>query len=207
MPVLPHGTRHRPRNRANMYGLAQHAERYERHARWLVGPLYRRVSADVIAAELPPGACVLDVGTGPGRVPTVIAGADPRLQVIGIDLSAEMIARAAAAAGARATASQLRFQVADVVALPFEDGSIDLVVSSISLHHWADPVAGLREVARVIRPGGQAWIYDVRPVLRRLHRGERLARTLAPDIEVRLESPMAGSFWFNPISRLVLDRS
>jgi ubiquinone/menaquinone biosynthesis C-methylase UbiE len=58
------------------------------------------------------------------------------------------------------------FRVADVRALPYPDGSIDLVVSSLSLHHWTDVPAGLAEIQRVLRPEGRACIYDVRPVLR-----------------------------------------
>jgi ubiquinone/menaquinone biosynthesis C-methylase UbiE len=192
---------HHVHDRATMYGLARHAKWYERKAIRLAGPLYRRVVADVDAAGLPAGAVVLDVGTGPGIVPRTIAAAHPELVLEGIDLSKEMIERATAATAAAATAAPVRFQVADVAALPFEDGSIDLVVSSISLHHWADPAAGLRDVVRVLRPGGQAWIYDFRPALRH---PERMTADLRAD--VRLESPVSGGSWFNPIGRLLLRR-
>ena len=50
-----------------------------------------------------------------------------------------------------------------MASLPFPDGSFDLVVSTLSLHHWADPQAGLAEIARVLRPGGRALIWDFRP--------------------------------------------
>ena len=94
MPAL----HHHPHNRANMYGLARHARHYERWAGVFAQPLYRRVVADVAAAALPPGATVLDVGTGPGTLPLLIAVQSPHLSVSGVDLSAEMIARATAAA-------------------------------------------------------------------------------------------------------------
>ena len=160
-------TRHATHTRANMYGLARHAKHYERWAGLLATPLYRRVVADVAARQLPGGAVVIDVGTGPGRVPMMIAERCPQLSVSGVDLSPEMITRATAGAARRAGAPSVEFQVADVVALPFEDQSVDLVVSSISLHHWDDPAAGLRDIVRVLRPGAQAWIYDVRPMIRR----------------------------------------
>jgi ubiquinone/menaquinone biosynthesis C-methylase UbiE len=197
MPIL-HG---HTRNRATMYGLAQHARAYDRHAGLLGRPLYRRVARDVASAALPAGSVVLDVGTGPGRVPRLIATACPRLTVEGVDLSAAMIAHATAATAGTAGADRIRFRVADVTALPFEDASVDLVVSSISLHHWDDPAAGLRDIVRVLRPGAQAWIYDFRTALRH---PEAITGTL--DADIRLENPAAGSFRFSPISRLVLRR-
>ena len=73
MPALHHHTH----NRANMYGLARHARHYERWAGVFAQPLYRRVVADIAAAALPPGATVLDVGTGPGTLPLLIAAQSP----------------------------------------------------------------------------------------------------------------------------------
>ena len=175
-------------NRANMYGLARHARHYERWAGLLAQPLYRRVVADVAAAALPPGATVLDVGTGPGRLPLLIAAQYPHMSVSGVDLSAEMIARATAAADVRATpgARPISFRIADVTHLPFDDRSVDLVVSTISMHHWADLAAGLREVVRVLRPGARAWIYDLRPMVRR---AARLTPTLDAKFASKAHSP------------------
>lgn len=197
MPALHHHTH----NRANMYGLARHARHYERWAGILTRPLYRRVVADVAAATLPPNATVLDVGTGPGTLPLLIAAQSPHLSVSGIDLSPEMIARAASAADLRATpdARPSSFQIADVADLPFDDRSVDLVVSIVSMHHWADPAAGLREIVRVLRPGARAWIYDLRPMTRRAAR-----MTAGLDAEVRVENPLTGTWRLNPIGRLVL---
>jgi len=53
--------------------------------------------------------------------------------------------------------------VGDVASLPFDDGSFDLVVSTFSMHHWADPAAGLSEIGRVLRPEGRALIWDFGP--------------------------------------------
>ena len=50
--------------------------------------------------------------------------------------------------------------VGDVAALAFPDRSFDLVVSTLSMHHWADPTAGLAEIGRVLRPGGRALVLD-----------------------------------------------
>src|SRR5262249_30181769 len=112
-----------------------------------------------IAAEAPSGATVLDVGCGPGEVVVRLARLAPSLHITGVDLDEPMIERA------RRKASKLdaapAFVVADAAALPFEDGSFDLVVSSFSVHHWPDPHAGLGEMMRVLRPGGRAIVWDI----------------------------------------------
>jgi ubiquinone/menaquinone biosynthesis C-methylase UbiE len=167
-----------------MFGLARHASWYDGIPGRLARPLYRRVAADVAAAGLPDGAFVLDAGTGPGAVPLLIAQQRPALIVEGIDLSAAMIGTARRnAARAGVLGDRLSYQVADVAALPHPDASVDLVVSSLSLHHWADARAGLTEIRRVLRPGGQAWIYDVRRVL-----GRTSARLAGHGIDAPVES-------------------
>ena len=106
-------TAHRTRNHANMYGFARHARVYDLVAGVLARPLYRRVVADVAEVALPAGSMVLDVGTGPGRVPRLIAAACPTIEVEGVDLSPEMIARATSTAN-RTRTSNLRFRVGEI---------------------------------------------------------------------------------------------
>jgi ubiquinone/menaquinone biosynthesis C-methylase UbiE len=95
----------------------------------------------------------------------------------------------------------LRFQVGDVAALPFADNSVDLVVSTLSLHHWDDPAAGFNEIVRVLGPGGQAWIYDFRTALTATQ-----PITSGLDADVALESPLIGTTRLNPIARLLFRR-
>ncbi|WP_426505316.1 class I SAM-dependent methyltransferase [Dactylosporangium sp. McL0621] len=176
-----------------MFGLAGHARAYHRITGPFFGRMYARIAADVAAAGLPEGARVLDAGTGPGRVPLALARAVPGLRIDGVDLSPEMVAearRAAAAAGA----TRVTFTVADVAALPFMDDTFDLIVSSMSLHHWADPAAGVRELRRVLRPGGRMWIYDARVALRR---GE------VPGVPSRREAVRTGRLPIRLVGRLV----
>lgn len=188
----------------SMFGLAHHGELYERWASRLAGRLYSRVTADLLDAELPLGARILDVGTGPGLLPLQIAAAGPQLRIDAVDLSPQMIERARQRAAAGQTGAAVTFTVADVAALPFPDATFDLIVSTISQHHWNDPGAGVRELHRVLRPGAQAWIYDFRPALRR---AMAPARTIAPPPVISRQSPLDGTSWLNPIGRVVLRKA
>jgi ubiquinone/menaquinone biosynthesis C-methylase UbiE len=86
----------------------------------------------------------------------------PDLHVTGVDLAAEMLAQAQEHAARMDVAGRVTFRLGNGNRLPFEDRSLDLVVSTLSLHHWADPVGVFNEVARVLRPGGAFLIADLR---------------------------------------------
>lgn len=153
---------------------------YDRHATWIARRLRARIVTDVTAANLPEGARVLDAGTGPGRLPIEIAAALPRLRLDGVDLAPQMIEYARQRPGA----GNVAFAVADVADLPFPDATFDLIVSSLSQHHWDVPEQGVRELRRVLRPGGQLWIYDIRWTLTR---SAAAARTVFDPDQVRRE--------------------
>jgi ubiquinone/menaquinone biosynthesis C-methylase UbiE len=145
------------------------AARYDLLSGALLGSFYDSVAADVAAAA-PTGGRVLDVGCGPGHLANRLAR-DHGLEVTGLDLDPMMIERACANA-IQTVVAELRptFVVGGVAALPFPEGSFDLVVSTLSMHHWADATAGLAEIARVLRPGGRALVWDIRPGVVPLHR-------------------------------------
>jgi ubiquinone/menaquinone biosynthesis C-methylase UbiE len=128
---------------------------YDQRATRLLRGFYRTVAAEVSAAAAP-GATVLDVGTGPGRLPATLAERRPDLCLHGADLSPDMVELA------RHARPGIAFEVADVAALPWPDASLDVVVSTLSAHEWPDPVAAAAELARVLRPGGRLMIYDFR---------------------------------------------
>ncbi|NLU77714.1 class I SAM-dependent methyltransferase [Micromonospora sp. HNM0581] len=134
---------------------------YDRMSRRVLRSLYRKVAADV-AAIAPESATVLDVGTGPGRLLHELADRRPDLALTGVDPSPYMIEVAEQAASCRSLGHRVRFQIADVADLPHPDGSVDVVVSTLSLHHWPDLDAAATELARVLRPGGQLMLYDFR---------------------------------------------
>jgi SAM-dependent methyltransferase len=130
--------------------------------RLLLGSLLDRIAADV-AASAAGGARVLEVGCGPGRLSIRLAHRYG-LDVTGLDLDPAMIERARANAERSQEGDERlpEFIVGDVASLAFPDGSFDLVVSTLSMHHWADPKAGLTDLDRVLRPGGSALVWDFR---------------------------------------------
>jgi ubiquinone/menaquinone biosynthesis C-methylase UbiE len=130
---------------------------YNLMARTLLRRVYRRLAADV-ASIAPTGATVLDIGTGPGVLLVELARRRPDLRVIGIDLSADMVA--AAARNLAQFGERARAEVADVTDLPLADDSVDLAVSSLSLHHWDHPEAAVAQLDRVLRAGGRLRVYD-----------------------------------------------
>lgn len=132
---------------------------YDFVARRVLRRLYRRIAED-IAATAAPGARVLDVGTGPGVLLVELAKQRSDLDLTGVDLSTDMVAKAQR--NVTAFGDRVRVQAADVASLPFSDGSFDLVVSSLSMHHWDHPEAAAPELDRVLRPGGRIHIYDMR---------------------------------------------
>lgn len=111
-------------------------------------------------ARLVPGPSVLDLGVGPGTSAVEMARADPARRQIGLDVSAWMLRRA----GRRARSAGLRLPLvrADALALPFRDGALDGATGHSLLYLLPDPAAALREVARVLRPGGHVAFLEPR---------------------------------------------
>ena len=100
---------------------------------------------------------ILDLGSGTAYLSIEIARRSPSLQVYGIDLSRQMIKIATRHAKGFDNA---RFVFGNVDHLPFEDDSVDFIVSTGALHHWKKPTRVFDECYRVLRNGKEAWIYD-----------------------------------------------
>ncbi len=115
--------------------------------------------ADAVSDSVAMGN-MLDVGTGSGLLVLKIAEKNSRLKVYGVDVSQRAVTAARANARKSGLANAPHFDVGDVCSLPFKDEFFALVVSTFSLHHWKDKAAGLNEIYRVLRPGGETWIYD-----------------------------------------------
>lgn len=126
----------------------------------LTRDFYREV-AEEVAAKVSSGR-VLDVGTGPGYLPIEIAKRSDSLEITGIDISPAMVRIARRKVEGLGLSERIKFQHASAANLPFEDEYFDLVVSTLSLHHWLRPVECLKEIHRVLKEHGEALIYDLR---------------------------------------------
>jgi ubiquinone/menaquinone biosynthesis C-methylase UbiE len=113
-----------------------------------------------------------------------------------------MIEHASHAAAAAGLSNRVTFVVGDVADLPYPDHTFDLIVSSMSQHHWTNPTVGLRELRRVLRPGGRIWIYDARIALRR---AATAAHAAFPTQAVRRETIRTGRLPISLLGRLVLE--
>jgi SAM-dependent methyltransferase len=96
---------------------------------------------------------VLDCGCGPGTITLGIARRVSPSEVVGVDFGQSQIDRATAAAFDQRVAN-VRFQVADCYSLPFRDSTFDRIFIHALMEHLADPLRALREMYRVMKPGG-----------------------------------------------------
>jgi len=158
---------------------------------------------------------ILDVGCGTGRLLSRLREEMPQAALTGMDVTPAMIE----VERGKNELDGVRLEVASAASPPFEDASFDAVLSTMSFHHWDDQAAGLRGIARVLRPGGVLLLADfvatglIGAVARRLGRshgagfrddGELLAMLasagLAP-VELRRLGPV-----FSPIGIMVARR-
>lgn len=130
---------------------------------------FRRRTANL--AQIQSGETVLDVGCGTG---TLAMEVEPRVgatgHVYGIDPSPQQIARARSKAARRKV--PVDFQIGLIERLPFPNESVDVVLSTLMMHHLPDDLKrqGLAEIARVLKPGGRLVIADFQPPSR--HAGQ-----------------------------------
>jgi ubiquinone/menaquinone biosynthesis C-methylase UbiE len=121
-----------------------------------------RFAADARAA-LGDAHAVLDLGTGTGRIPLVYVGAGAPARFVALDAAPAMLARAEAnrRAASDDAAERVVFTLGDATRPPFVDASFDAVMSNSLVHHLPDPVPFFAAVARVLVPGGRAFVRDL----------------------------------------------
>ncbi len=119
---------------------------------------WRRRAADL--AEVGPGSRVLDVATGTGDLALELARrVAPGGEVVGADFSEAMLELARTKAAA--ADAEVRFEAANALSLPYADGEFDAATVGFGARNFSDLGAGLREMTRVVRPGGRVVVLEI----------------------------------------------
>jgi demethylmenaquinone methyltransferase/2-methoxy-6-polyprenyl-1,4-benzoquinol methylase len=152
-----------------MLGRVAEVSARTRHARELfapLGPTYDRYARllsfgqdprgrSFLVSRIPPGATrVLDVASGTAAVSIELARRVPAREVIGVDQSAEMLAAGRARVRAAGLGERIDLREGRAESLPFDDAEFDALTFTYLLRYVDDPAATMRELARVVRPGG-----------------------------------------------------
>lgn len=106
------------------------------------------------------GMTVLDLGCGPGLISCSIAAELPESSIVGIEISDALQSHARENA-IRLGLNNVRFVRGDVYDLPFDDGTFDFVHARFLFQHLRDPSLVLKEVFRILKPGGKICIMDI----------------------------------------------
>jgi ubiquinone/menaquinone biosynthesis C-methylase UbiE len=150
MPGSQDSTKFKARDASSYDSLTSEFDRFTQR---LTEPMAERL---LLLAGLAPSDRVLDLGTGTGIVALLAAGKSGfRGRITGVDLSQGMLAVAQAKASQNGLSNRLEFCRMDAEALALEDASFDVALSLFALLHFPNPLSALREVFRVLRPGGK----------------------------------------------------
>lgn len=122
----------------------------------IMARLNRKVAAWSIGLlDVRPDDSVLEVGFGPGVGIAILAAAVTTGRIAGVDSSREMIAQAMARNANAIERGRVDLRCGSAESLPFEDGTFDEALAINSMQVWRDPIAGLREIRRVLKAGGR----------------------------------------------------
>ena len=144
-------------------GSAETARYTHGHSAAVLSAHSRRGAADSAAyllAHLNAGMDLLDVGCGPASITADLAERVAPGRVVALDAAAGALEAARKTLRERGLSEQVEVTSGDVMALPFEDASFDVVHAHQVLQHLADPVGALAEMRRITRPGGIVAVRD-----------------------------------------------
>jgi ubiquinone/menaquinone biosynthesis C-methylase UbiE len=173
----------------------QKGEAVNDYARMGRGPLFRLERLLVIRAltHTLQKETWLDIGCGPGYLALEMVRRNPSLTLIGLDNNPEMLA--IANLSDLNPQSRVNFILADAASMPLKSNSLDLAVSSVSLHHWKEPETVFLETKRVLKPGGGFLMFDLRRDSPRWFYGVMVVIQVLSPPSIRRTNGGVGSFW------------
>jgi ubiquinone/menaquinone biosynthesis C-methylase UbiE len=133
---------------------------YDRYPNRIFVKWFKRIAASIKDRAI--SGNILDIGTGPGRLPIEIAKQVKNVKVFGIDLSEDMVKIANRNADREGVGDRVEFKARSAYDTGFENNSIDLVVSTGTIHHLSRPLVAFNEIYRILKRGGEAWLFDGR---------------------------------------------
>ena len=144
------------------FSAKEQVEQYDKLCNSCMRPLYAYFAWRILRNKIKKG-WVLDLGSGTAMLLTLLGRQwNGNLNLIGIDISKEMVQKANENTRKAGQEKRLDFQIATASHLPFRDRAFDLIISSYSLHHWSEPVTVFNEVQRVLKDGGIYLIRDAK---------------------------------------------
>lgn len=155
-----------------------------------------------------PKGTLVDIGCGSGNLIIQIAESFPDLNLIGIDISSEILEFAKKLALDRNLGKRIEFKIGNVEKLPFSNESIDFIISTLSLHHWVNPVKVFNEIHRVLKRDGTLLIFDFRRDSRRFFYGilTFATKVVVPKALKEVHEPLGSiqsSYAYNEIFQLI----
>jgi ubiquinone/menaquinone biosynthesis C-methylase UbiE len=122
--------------------------------KYFFDPIHQRMIKLLLNSDIKSPLNILDVGCGTGRLLRNISKVWPNAHFTGIDVSESMIKTAIE------LAPTFKFYISPAEKLPLQDKTYDIVLSSLTLHHWNDAEQGVQEIVRVLRHGGVFCLAD-----------------------------------------------
>jgi ubiquinone/menaquinone biosynthesis C-methylase UbiE len=165
---------------------------YDRYPNRIFVKWFKRIAASIKDRAI--SGNILDIGTGPGRLPIEIAKQVKNVKVFGIDLSENMVKIANRNADREGVGDRVEFKARSAYDTGFENNSIDLVVSTGTIHHLSRPLVAFNEIYRILKRGGEAWLFDGRKDVTRAE-FEETVRSLGIEEDIPVPLQIMERIW------------
>jgi ubiquinone/menaquinone biosynthesis C-methylase UbiE len=165
---------------------------FDRYPNRIFTRWFQRIASDIKTRGI--SGSILDIGTGPGRLPIEIAKQIKNARLFGIDISHDMIKIAKKNAGKEGIGDRVEFRIGSAYDTGFKDNSIDLVVSTNTVHHLSKPLNAFNEIYRILKPRGQAWLLEGRKDCTKAE-FEETVRSLRVEHDNPLSLRIVGKLW------------